>query len=54
MKQGILLRGGLSSVDLLIKVACFVKKENIIFNLKMSRSKLVCTRRSTVLSLSLQ
>jgi hypothetical protein len=30
-------RGGrLSTVDLLIKVACFVKKENNTFNIKMS------------------
>jgi hypothetical protein len=29
-------RGRLSTVDLLIKVACFVKKENNIFNIKMS------------------
>ncbi len=30
-------RGGrLSTVDLLIKVACFVKKEDNIFNIKMS------------------
>ncbi len=28
--------GRLSTVDLLIKVACFVKKENNIFNIKMS------------------
>jgi len=41
----------LSTVDLLIKVACYVKKKNNIFNIKMSLSKLVTTRRSTVLSL---
>jgi hypothetical protein len=46
--------GRLSTVDLLIKVACFVKKKNDIFNRKMSLSELVSTRRSTVLSLSLQ
>ncbi len=28
--------GRLSTADLLIKVACFVKKENNIFNIKMS------------------
>jgi len=42
-----------STIDLLIKVACFCKKENNIFNIKMSWSKLVSTRRSTVLSLPL-
>ncbi len=46
-------RGG-STDDLLIRVACFVKKENIIFILETKRSKLVSTRRSTVLSLPLQ
>jgi hypothetical protein len=46
--------GRLSTIDLLIKVACFVKKEKYIFNIKMSYSKLVGTRRSTVLSLPLQ
>jgi hypothetical protein len=30
------LTGRLSTADLLIKVACFVKKENNIFNVKMS------------------
>ncbi len=28
--------GELSTVDLLIKVACLIKKENYIFNIKMS------------------
>jgi len=46
--------GRLSTVDLLIKVACFVKKANAFFNIKRSWSKRVSTRRSTVLSLSLQ
>jgi hypothetical protein len=36
--------GRLSTVDLRIKIACIVKTENNIFNLKMSRSKLVSTR----------
>ncbi len=45
------MRGRLNTVDLLIKVACLVKKENNIFNIKISSSKLVITRRSTVLSL---
>jgi hypothetical protein len=31
-----ILRGRLSTVDLLIKVACFVKRENNIFNIKLS------------------
>ncbi len=30
------LGGRLRAVDLLIKVACFVKKENNVFNIKMS------------------
>ncbi len=46
--------GRTSTVDLRIKVACFVKKFINIFNLKMSWYKLVCTRRSIVLSLPLQ
>jgi hypothetical protein len=44
-------RGRLSTVDLLIKAACFVKKINYIFHIKMIWSKLVSARRSTVLSL---
>ncbi len=39
---------------ILIKVACFVTKVKSIFNIKMSRSKLISSRRSTVLSLPLQ
>jgi len=31
-----ILRGKAQSVDLLIKVACFVKIENYIFNIKMT------------------
>ncbi len=42
------------TVDLLIKVACFVQKVKNIFNIKRTRSKIVSTRRSTVLSLPLQ
>jgi hypothetical protein len=42
--------GRLSTVDLFIKVACFVKKADNIFNIK-SWSKPVSTRSSTVLSL---
>ncbi len=44
-------RGRLSTVDLLIKVACFVKKVNNIIYTWMSWAKLVSTRRSTVLIL---
>jgi hypothetical protein len=44
----------LSTVDLLIKVTCFVKNVNNIFNIKRSRSIQVSTSRSTVLSLPLQ
>ncbi len=47
-------RERLSTVDLLIKIACFGTKVNCIFNTKMSCSKLVSTIRSTVLSLPLQ
>ncbi len=50
--QGILTEGGsLSTVDLLIKVACFVKNVNDIFNIKRNLSKQANTRRLTVLSL---
>ncbi len=44
----------ISTVDLLIKVACCLKKWTIFCNIKSSWSKLVGTRRSTVLSLPLQ
>jgi hypothetical protein len=44
----------LSTVYLLVKVACLMKNENNIFNIKMSWYKLAWTRRSTVLSLALQ
>jgi hypothetical protein len=47
-------RGRLSTVDLLIKAACFVTKENRIFSTKTSWSKLVGTRRSTILNPPLQ
>jgi hypothetical protein len=47
-------RGWLSTVDLLIIAYCFVAKEDNIFNIKMSLSKLFSTRRSPVLSLPLQ
>ncbi len=43
--------GRLNTIDPLIKVSCFVKKVNDIFNIKSSWCKLVSTRRSTVLSL---
>jgi len=38
-----------STIDLLIKVACFAKRVKNIFKVKRSWSKLVVTRRSTVL-----
>ncbi len=44
------LRGRLSTVDLLIWVTCFVKTSKYSYSL-MSCSKLVSTRRSSVLSL---
>ncbi len=47
-------KGRLSTVDLLIKVAHFVTKDNNSFRIKLSLSKVVSTRRSTVLSLPLQ
>ncbi len=43
-------RGNLGTVDLLVEVT----KLNNTFNINMSSSKLVSTRRSTVLSLSFQ
>ncbi len=43
--------GRLSTNGLLVKVACFVKGVSHIFNIKSSWFKLVCSRRSTVLSL---
>jgi hypothetical protein len=47
-------KGKLSTDDLLIKVTCFVKKVNNIFNIEMSWSRLISTRRSTVQGLPLQ
>jgi hypothetical protein len=44
----------LSTVDLLIKAACFVTKVNNIYNMKSSQAKLASTRRSAVLVLPLQ
>ncbi len=44
----------LGTVDLLVKIVHFVKKERNIFSIKGSWSELVCTRRSMVLSLLLQ
>jgi len=46
-------KGRLGTIDLLFKVACFVKKVIFILNIEMSSSKLVSTRRSNVLSLPL-
>ncbi len=46
-------RGRLST-DLLNKVACFCKKVKTVLNIKSTWSKLVGTKRSTVLRLSLQ
>ncbi len=45
--------GKLGTDDLQIKVACFVKRPDNTFNIKMSRSKLVSIT-STILSLPLQ
>jgi hypothetical protein len=49
LKAGMLRTG-----DFLVKVPCFVKDPSNIFNIKISRPRLVSARRSTVLSLSLQ
>jgi hypothetical protein len=38
-------RGRISTVDLLIKIGCFVKREQYSFRINSSRSELVCTRR---------
>ncbi len=46
--------GRLSTVDLLLKVTCFAKEVNNIFNAEKRLSELFSTRRSTVLRLSLQ
>ncbi len=51
--QGILTEGEFTN-DLLINVSCFVKKVNNILIIKTSWSKLVRTRRLTVLILSIQ
>jgi hypothetical protein len=47
-------RGRPSTVNLLLKVAHAVKKLKNVCNIKNSRSKLVSTRRSTILSLPFQ
>jgi hypothetical protein len=44
---------GMRTVDLLVKVTCFVQKAHNIFNIKGSLSRLFSTRRSTVPSVSL-
>jgi hypothetical protein len=44
----------LNTVDLLVKVACFVRMVSNIFNFKMSLTELVSKRKSTVLTLPLQ
>jgi hypothetical protein len=40
----------LSTLDLVIQVACFVTNVIHIFDVKLSRTKLISTRRSTVLN----
>jgi hypothetical protein len=47
-------QGTFSEVDLFVKLACFVKRRNNIFNIKNRSSELVNTRRSNVHSLPLQ
>ncbi len=42
-----------SRVDLLVKIACFVKEEENIFSIKSSCYKLVSSRRSIVQTLPL-
>jgi hypothetical protein len=52
---GRIFRGGrLSIVDLLVRIGKKRKKVNNVFNFKSSLSILISTRRSTVLSISLQ
>ncbi len=53
LRQGILTEGE-NTVDLLIRIACFVKKKKYVSSIKISRSELVSTRRSIVLILSHQ
>jgi hypothetical protein len=51
----LLLKGRISTVDLLVKMACFVKKKvEYIFSVKSSSFELVSARRSIVLILPLQ
>jgi hypothetical protein len=52
--EELLLKGRLSTVDLLVKMACFVKKGENIFSVKSSSIELVSARRSIVLILPLQ
>ncbi len=52
-QESLFERGRLSTIDPVIRVACFVKKENNILNKKAADLKLVSTRRSTVLNLPL-
>jgi len=47
-------RGRLSTVDLLIKIACFVKKKNILFSIKSIWFEPVSAKMPTVLILPLQ
>jgi hypothetical protein len=44
-------KGRQSTVDFLIKVACFIMKVKKVCYIKSSRAKLVSTRRSTLLNL---
>ena len=44
-------RGRLSTVDIIINIACFFKEKKIFFSIKISWSTLVNTRRPTVLIL---
>jgi hypothetical protein len=53
LTRELLQKGRFSTVDLLIKIACFVKTKSI-FTIKRSWSELVYTRRSTVMILPLQ
>jgi len=47
-------RGSLDTVDLLFRIACFVTMVNNIINMLSNWSKLVSSRRSTVLSLPIR
>jgi hypothetical protein len=50
-KHSCLPKGRVSTVDLIIKIGCFVKNKKYSFSMNSSSSELVSTMRSTVLIL---